>query len=63
MINVKAQISVISLIVFIIAMASAQNKIDKEKIRYVAIGDSYSIGEGATPDESWPALLTRHLND
>src|SRR5207249_11929494 len=22
----------------------------------------YSIGEGASPDESWPALLTRHLN-
>ncbi len=44
-------------------MAIAQNRIDKEKIRYVAIGDSYSIGEGASPNESWPALLTRHLND
>jgi lysophospholipase L1-like esterase len=31
-------------------------------IRYVAIGDSYSIGEGASPEESWPAILTRHLN-
>src|SRR2546430_11026065 len=31
-------------------------------IRYVAIGDSYSIGEGASPDESWPAVMTRHLN-
>jgi lysophospholipase L1-like esterase len=31
------------------------------KIRYVAIGDSYSIGEGASPNESWPAVLTRHL--
>ena len=30
-------------------------------IRYVAIGDSYSIGEGASPNESWPALLTRDL--
>ncbi|MDQ2824436.1 MAG: SGNH/GDSL hydrolase family protein, partial [Verrucomicrobiota bacterium] len=27
-----------------------------------AIGDSYSIGEGASPSESWPAVLTRHLN-
>ncbi len=44
-------------------MTNAQNKIDKEKIRYVAIGDSYSIGEGALPNESWPALLTRHLNE
>lgn len=29
--------------------------------RYVALGDSYTIGEGATPDESWPAVLTGHL--
>lgn len=34
-----------------------------EKIRYVAIGDSYSIGEGASPNESWPAVLTRHLSE
>jgi len=45
------------------AMASAQEKTDQQRIRYVAIGDSYSIGEGASPNESWPALLTRHLND
>jgi lysophospholipase L1-like esterase len=45
-------------------MANAQSTIDKSdaKIRYVAIGDSYSIGEGASPSESWPAVLTRHLN-
>ena len=41
----------------IVVSANAQ-----EKIRYVAIGDSYSIGEGASPNESWPALMTRHLN-
>jgi lysophospholipase L1-like esterase len=49
--------------IFVATMAIAQNRIEKEKIRYVAIGDSYSIGEGASPNESWPALLTRHLND
>jgi lysophospholipase L1-like esterase len=49
---------------FAMAMASAQEKIDQqaERIRYAAIGDSYSIGEGASPNESWPAVLTRHLN-
>jgi acyl-CoA thioesterase I len=31
------------------------------KIRYAVIGDSYSIGEGATEQESWPAQLARHL--
>lgn len=44
--------------------AMAADKVDpkNEPIRYVAIGDSYSIGEGASPDQSWPAVLTRHLN-
>lgn len=30
-------------------------------IRYVALGDSYTIGAGAGQENSWPALLTRHL--
>lgn len=30
-------------------------------IRYAVIGDSYSIGEGASEAESWPALLARHF--
>src|SRR6266404_2477516 len=49
--------------IFVATVSTAEEKIDKEKIRYVAIGDSYSIGEGALPNESWPALLTLHLND
>src|SRR5881227_226453 len=31
------------------------------RVRYAVIGDSYSIGEGATPEQSWPALLARSL--
>jgi lysophospholipase L1-like esterase len=51
--------------IFAATMATGQQMIDKgnAQIRYVAIGDSYSIGEGASPDESWPAVLTRHLNE
>ncbi len=49
--------------IFVATVNTAEKKIDKGKIRYVAIGDSYSIGEGALPNESWPALLTLHLND
>jgi acyl-CoA thioesterase I len=30
-------------------------------IRYATIGDSYSIGEGASERESWPARLARHM--
>jgi len=31
-------------------------------IRYVALGDSYTICEGAEWEESWPFLLTQNLN-
>jgi lysophospholipase L1-like esterase len=34
---------------------------DAKTIRYAAIGDSYSIGEGASEQEAWPALLAEHL--
>jgi acyl-CoA thioesterase-1 len=34
-----------------------------QPIRYVAIGDSYTIGEGAGKGESWPELLVKHLNE
>ena len=51
-------IRVYSWFVFLLLSTSIMNA---EKIRYVALGDSYTIGEGASPNESWPALLTRHL--
>jgi lysophospholipase L1-like esterase len=53
----------VSFAVCIATAAKAQDTLVEKKIRYVAIGDSYSIGEGASPNESWPAVLTRHLNE
>lgn len=32
-------------------------------IRYIALGDSYTIGTGANPSEAWPTILTKHLNE
>src|SRR2546430_3087266 len=49
----------IGLFLLISSMAIAQST--SEKIRYAVVGDSYSCGEGATPKESWPSLLTQHL--
>ena len=44
-----------------LALAMGETDIQKEKIRYAVIGDSYSCGEGAKPSESWPAVMTQHL--
>jgi lysophospholipase L1-like esterase len=34
-----------------------------DRIRYVPLGDSYTIGQGAEPNAAWPAVLTRQLNE
>jgi acyl-CoA thioesterase I len=36
-------------------------KTDSTGVRYVALGDSYTICEGASWEESWPVLLQKHL--
>jgi len=40
--------------VLVIIMAEGSDATADTEIRYVAVGDSYSIGEGATPEQSWP---------
>ncbi len=35
----------------------------KETIKYVSLGDSYTICTGATEAESWPTIMTKHLNE
>jgi acyl-CoA thioesterase I len=37
--------------------------VNAETVRYVAIGDSYTICEGVAEKDCWPTLLTRHLVD
>jgi acyl-CoA thioesterase-1 len=37
------------------------NLTNRVEIRYAVIGDSYSIGEGAFPQDAWPTRLTKHL--
>jgi lysophospholipase L1-like esterase len=62
---------ILQIILAVILPVSLSELIAKEEassdvganIRYVAIGDSYSIGEGAKPEQSWPSLLTKHLRD
>lgn len=33
------------------------------RLRYLALGDSYTIGEAVAPTERWPALLAGRLRD
>ena len=46
------------LLIFICTSCMSQTK----TIRYVALGDSYTIGTGALEEEAWPVLLTQNLN-
>jgi len=48
-------------ILLILLIAVNFSFLPSEKIRYVALGDSYTIGTGAAEKESWPAVLTEHL--
>lgn len=50
----------------IIALFTSFNKSNvpiKKPIKYVPLGDSYTICTGATEAESWPSILTKHLNE
>ncbi|HTB32796.1 MAG TPA: SGNH/GDSL hydrolase family protein, partial [Bacteroidia bacterium] len=52
-------------ILAIVCITTAMKDIEKETkpIKYVALGDSYTIGEGAKPGEAFPDLLTKQLKD
>ena len=41
--------------------ATAVTTQQDEPARYLALGDSYTIGEGVAPDERWPETLARLL--
>lgn len=46
---------------FFACAASVPSSMNIKTIRYVALGDSYTICEGAKTSESWPVLLVNHL--
>ena len=49
-----------TLILALPVVASFQSK---PPVRYLPLGDSYTICTGALEQESWPRLLTEHLNN
>ncbi|WKV13235.1 SGNH/GDSL hydrolase family protein [Marivirga harenae] len=36
-------------------------EVDESDIQYLALGDSYTIGQGVPEEESWPAQLSRRI--
>ena len=55
------KLSIISVSIF--ALLSFKMNLETKTVKYVALGDSYTIGTGANNNEAWPVLLTKHLND
>jgi lysophospholipase L1-like esterase len=56
--TLKPMTKLVMALCLIYSPASAQTT-----IRYVALGDSYTIGTGALPNESWPVLMARQLQE
>jgi acyl-CoA thioesterase I len=50
----------IFLILFVVLGFRLQNK---PSVRYLPLGDSYTICTGASKEEAWPTLLTSQLNE
>ena len=40
---------------------SHNNSVDMKKITYLALGDSYTIGEAVQPEDRWPVMLSEAL--
>jgi acyl-CoA thioesterase I len=54
-------LSRIILSVFLVYLAFGIQSVDANPIRYIAIGDSYTIATGIEEKNSWPSQLTRKL--
>ena len=48
--------------IFLTYLAFAAQLVDANPIRYVAIGDSYTVATGIDEKDSWPSQLTQKLN-
>lgn len=60
---IRIIVAIVVMTFSISCMNSESVKTDNKEIRYLPLGDSYTIGTGATDGNSWPEVLTRHLND
>ncbi len=59
----KFIISLLAALVLTGFIAFKTHKTSPNTIKYVPLGDSYTICTGANESESWPTILTKHLNE
>ncbi len=60
---IKKSILSLSILTLICTAIAMKEENDDKSIKYVALGDSYTIGEGAGKGDAFPDLLTKHLRD
>ncbi len=53
---------VIALGLFTGSLAMAQQPVKSKPMKFLALGDSYTIGESVAEDQRWPVLLVKELN-
>lgn len=61
--SLRFVILLFALTISVSCMNSENKPAAPKEIRYLPLGDSYTIGTGSTKGNSWPEVLTRHLND
>ncbi|HTA27010.1 MAG TPA: SGNH/GDSL hydrolase family protein [Bacteroidia bacterium] len=59
----KKSILSLSILAFVCITIAMKEGKEATPIKYVALGDSYTIGEGAKTGEAFPDLLVKHLNE
>ncbi|MGZ4044726.1 MAG: SGNH/GDSL hydrolase family protein [Bacteroidia bacterium] len=60
--NMKGNSRYLFLFIIVLIMESFYWQ-NQKTIKYLPLGDSYTICTGATEKESWPVILTGHLNE
>lgn len=61
--TIRLVIALLVMSISISCMDTENSPTDKKEIKYLPLGDSYTIGTGASEGNSWPEVLTRHMVD
>lgn len=60
---IRFAVALLVMCVSLSCMNTESSPDEKKEIKYLPLGDSYTICTGSTAGNSWPELLTRHMVD